>query len=36
MAPKKMNRKNQAQPVPNKKQAAKGGTKSSRKGVPNK
>ena len=36
MADKKMNRKNQPRPVPNSKQAAKGGSKSSRKGVPNK
>jgi hypothetical protein len=33
---KKMNRKNKPQPVPNKKQASTGGSKSSRKGVKNK
>lgn len=36
MAQRKMNRKGKPRPVPNRKQAAKGGRKSSRKGVPNK
>lgn len=35
MAPRKMNRAGKPRPVPNKKQAAKGGAKSSRKGTPN-
>lgn len=35
MAQKKMSRTNKPRPVPNKKQAAKGGAKSSRAGVPN-
>jgi hypothetical protein len=33
---KKMNRAGKPRPVPNAKQAAKGGSKSSRKGIPNK
>lgn len=33
---KRMNRTGKPRPVPNRKRAAKGGTKSSRKGVPNK
>jgi hypothetical protein len=36
LAKPKMNRKNKPRPVPNKKLAAKGGRRSSRKGVPNK
>jgi hypothetical protein len=36
MAARKMNRAGKPRPVPNKKQAAKGGAKSSRKGTPNK
>lgn len=35
-APKKMNRAGKPRPVPNRKRAATGGKKSSRKGVPNK
>lgn len=35
MAAKKMNRKGKPRPVPNRKRAAEGGKKSSRKGVPN-
>lgn len=31
----KMNRQGKPRPVPNKKQAAKGGRKSSRRGIPN-
>lgn len=36
MARKKMNRKGKPRPVPNRRLAAKGGRKSSRRGVPNK
>jgi hypothetical protein len=36
MAARKMNRAGKPRPVPNKKQAAKGGAKSTRKGTPNK
>jgi hypothetical protein len=36
MAARKMVRKGVPRPTPNKKQAAKGGAKSSRKGTPNK
>lgn len=36
MAERKMNRAGKPRPVPNRKQAGKGGSKSSRKGVPNK
>lgn len=36
MADKRMNRKDKPQPVPNAKKAAKGGRKSSRKGIANK
>jgi hypothetical protein len=36
MARQKMNRKGKPRPVPNRKRAAQGGRKSSRRGVPNK